>query len=344
VDSLIKLAEQDERIFALTAAMPCGTGLDEFSRRFPKRFLDCGIAESCTVDVGAGLAKAGLRPVAAIYSTFLQRAFDQVFQEVSLQGLPMMFCIDRAGLVGGDGAVHHGFLDIAFLRGLPGMVLMAPADESELFEALKLGFTLSGPAAVRYPRENVPQPLPDCPPFVPGVARRVRDGDAATILAYGTMVAAALEAAEMMASENIEVAVVNARFAKPIDRSMVAAAFGAGRPVVTVEDHSVQGGFGSAVLEVAQEQGLATGPMRRLGLPGDRYVAQGSRSGQLAEVGLDATGIASAVAELLGHGPMSLEGAQARRAVAGHDRAVATGSMSAARRRLQKTTNSSSLP
>ena len=299
VESLCRLAEDNDKVFALTAAMPSGTGLDKFAERFPERFLDCGIAESCTVDIAAGLAKAGLRPVAAIYSTFLQRGFDQVFQEVVLQGLPVLFCIDRAGLVGGDGAVHHGFLDIAYLRGLPGMVLMAPADEPELHAALKLGLSLPRPAAVRYPRDAVPEPLADCPPFALGVSRKLRAGDAATILAYGTTTTTALEAAELLSAEDVEVTVVNARFARPIDCEMVAAAFAGGRPVVTVEDHSVCGGFGSAVLEAAQEQGLDASRSVRLGLPADRFVAHGSRKEQLVEVGLDAAGLASAVLRLI---------------------------------------------
>ncbi|MFH1267427.1 MAG: transketolase C-terminal domain-containing protein, partial [Planctomycetota bacterium] len=306
VENLDRLAADNDRVVALTAAMPGGTGLDQFAECFPERFLDCGIAESSTVDIAAGLAKAGLRPVVAIYSTFLQRGFDQVFQEVALQGLPVLFCIDRAGLVGGDGAVHHGFLDVAYLRGMPGMVLMAPADELELYEALKLGLSLSLPAALRYPRDNVPEPLPDCPPFVRGVSRRVRSGDAATILAYGTTTATALEAAELLAADDIETTVVNARFARPIDRDMVAAAFDGNRPVVTVEDHSVSGGFGAAVLETAQELGLDTRPSQRLGLPADRFVAHGSRKRQLAEVGLDAAGIAAAVLQLLEHGDTNL--------------------------------------
>ena len=300
VDALLELARSNYKIHALTAAMPDGTGLNKFAEEFPDRFLDVGIAESCTVDVAAGLAKSGLRPVVAVYSTFLQRAFDQVFQEVALQGLPVLFCMDRGGLVGGDGAVHHGFLDIAYLRGLPGMVLMAPADEPELAEAMRFGLTLDGPAAIRYPRDNVPEPLPGpCPPFELGVSREVRPGDAATILSYGTATTNALKAAEMLSTEGIEVRVINARFARPVDRAMVAEVFAGEAPVVTVEDHSVAGGFGSAVLETVQELGLSARAMRRLGLPADRFIAHGSRSGQLAEVGLDAAGIAEAVQRLL---------------------------------------------
>ncbi len=341
VDQLMALAEDDGRIFAMTAGMLDGTGLNKMAEKFPDRCRDIGIAESCTVDMAAGLAKGGLRPVAAIYSTFLQRAFDQVFQEVVLQGLPVVFCLDRAGLVGGDGPVHHGFLDIAYLRGFPGMVLMAPMDEPELAESLKLGLSLNQPSAIRYPRDVVPEPMPDCAPFALGVSRRLREGSDATILAYGVTVSAALAAAEILSESGIEVAVVNARFAKPIDRDMVLRAFGGAslsreplapegprgvttggakrnpwtsgdmptaapdgaeacsRPVITLEDHSVSGGFGSAVLEAAQEMGLTCDRFVRLGMPADRFVAHGSRAAQLAECGLDATNIAATIHRLL---------------------------------------------
>lgn len=331
VDQLMELAEQDDRIYAMTAGMLDGTGLNKMIEKFPNRCRDIGIAESCTVDIAAGLAKGGMRPVAAIYSTFLQRAFDQVFQEVVLQGLPVVFCLDRAGLVGGDGAVHHGFLDIAYLRGFPGMVLMAPMDEPELTAALKLGLSLNQPSAIRYPRDVVPEAQPECPPFEIGRSRRLREGNDATILAYGVTVHAAMAAAEILSENGIEAAVVNARFAKPIDRDMVLRAFGAGhlnpcnpepneartsvrfdstgpldpRPIVTLEDHSVSGGFGSAVLEAAQEMSLPIDRFVRLGMPADRFVAHGSRAAQLAECGLDAANIAGVVQKLLGSGELT---------------------------------------
>ncbi len=299
-DALIELAQGDKRIHALTAAMPDGTGLNLFAEKFPDRCLDVGLAEGCTVDVAAGMARAGLRPVVAIYSTFLQRAFDQVFQEVVLQGLPVLFCLDRAGLVGGDGPVHHGFLDIAYLRGFPDMVLMAPADEAELRAAMRFALSLEGPAAIRYPRDNVPAPLPGpCPPFELGVSRELRPGGEATILAYGSTVANALNAAELLAGEGIGVRVIDARFARPVDRAMVAEVFADDRPVVTTEDHSAAGGFGSAILETVQELGLAARWVQRVGIPSDRFVAHGPRSGQLAEAGLDAAGIAAAVQRLV---------------------------------------------
>jgi len=299
-DALVETARANDKVHALTAAMPDGTGLDKFAALFPDRFHDIGIAESCTVDVAAGMARAGLRPVVAIYSTFMQRAFDQIFQEVALQGLPVVFCMDRAGLVGGDGAVHHGFLDIAYLRGLPGMVLMAPGDEEELRAALPFALSLDRPVAIRYPRDDVPEPLGPCPPFELGRARLVRDGSDAIVLAYGAAVGHAIDAADLLAADRISLRVVNARFAKPIDEHLIAETLAAGLPVLTVEDHSLAGGFGSAVLETAQSLRLPTEHITRLGIPADRFIAHGSRAGQLAECGIDAAGIAAAVLDQLG--------------------------------------------
>lgn len=294
-DAFLKLAHETPNTFALTAAMPDGTGVAQIREKLPHRTLDCGIAESCTVDIAAGMARAGLRPLACIYSTFLQRAFDQVFQEVVLQKLPVGFCIDRAGLVGGDGAVHHGYLDIAYLRGFQDMVLMAPADEPELLEAMRLGAKLDTPYAIRYPRDSVPKPYGKTPPFYIGRSRPIRQGPDATILAYGSQVGFALEAADTLAEEDIYLTVINARFAKPIDADMVTTAVTRGTPVITVEDHSLAGGFGSAVLEAANRLGLPTENIIRLGLAVDRFYEHSSRGAQLAEAGIDAAGIAATV-------------------------------------------------
>jgi 1-deoxy-D-xylulose-5-phosphate synthase len=294
-DAVIQVMKENDKVYALTAAMPDGTGLAKVRKELPERVFDCGIAESCTVDISAGMARAGLRPLACIYSTFLQRAFDQVFQEVVLQHLPVIFCIDRAGLVGGDGAVHHGYLDITYLRGFQHMVLMAPADEAELLQALRFALTLQLPAAIRYPRDMVPLPLGDGPAFELGRSRTMLDGPDATILAYGTEVTYALEAADTLAGEDVFVAVVNARFAKPIDEDMVTTAITRGGPVITVEDHSVAGGFGGAVLETANRLGLPTENIIRLGLGENVFYKHGSRTGQLAEAGIDAAGIAATV-------------------------------------------------
>ncbi len=301
-DALIAIGAENERVVALTAAMPDGTGLVKFGELYPERYLDCGIAESGTVDIAAGMARAGLRPVVAVYSTFLQRAFDQVWQEVALQSLPVVFCMDRAGLVGGDGAVHHGFLDISILRCLPGIVLMAPADELELQASLRMALGSSHATAIRYPRDDiVPEPLENCPPFELGKSRRIRPGSDLTILAYGVVAYEALTAADLLSLDGIDAGVINARFAKPIDRQMVRDAFEQGKPVVTVEDHSIQGGFGSAVLEAAQEMGFSCAAVARLGIP-DRLIGHGSRASQLAEAGIDAAGIADAVMLLIDRG------------------------------------------
>ncbi|NLX12907.1 MAG: 1-deoxy-D-xylulose-5-phosphate synthase, partial [Phycisphaerales bacterium] len=294
-DALLELAAEDDRVVAITAGMPDGTGLDQFAQQYPSRYFDVGIAESCAVDMAAGMARGGLKPIVAIYSTFMQRAFDQIFQEITLQGLPVTLCMDRAGLVGGDGAVHHGFLDISYLRGLPNMILAAPADENELRAALRFAARQETACALRYPRADVPRSFGEAPPFELGRCRLMRKGTDATLLAYGTTVRNALDAAELLAAENVFVRVYNARFAKPVDQEMVLAALTAGHPVVTIEDHSVVGGFGSAVLETAQELRLPTDHIVRLGIPGDRFIRHGSRTAQLTECGLDAAGIAAVV-------------------------------------------------
>lgn len=331
-DALIHLAERNDRVVALTAAMPDGTGLDKVAERFPERTLDIGIAESATVDIAAGMCRAGMRPVVAIYSTFLQRAFDQVFQEVVLQGLPVVFCLDRAGLVGGDGAVHHGFLDIAYLRGMPNMVLMAPGDAAELAASLDLALELQVPCGIRYPRDTLPDALfgrEGTPPFQVGRSVTLRDeGRDATVLAYGSTCRNALDAADLLASQGVEVRVVNARFAKPVDREMVREALEGGGPVITVEEHSVSGGFGSAVLETACDLGLSAAGVTLLGMPADRFIVHGSRRGQLAECSLDAGGIAAAVSEAVSAAGLGRtdSGSSQAGAVAypHHDRAVRT--------------------
>lgn len=307
-DAMIATAKDHPRVFALTAAMPDGTGLTNFAKVFPDRCLDAGIAESGTVDIAAGMCKAGLRPVCAIYSTFLQRAFDQVFQEVVLQGLPVVFCLDRAGLVGSDGPVHHGFLDIAYMRIMPNMVVLAPGDGDELESALRFAVQHDAPCVIRYPRDKVPEPIMDAkrrPAFELGRSVRLRPGADATILAYGSTCRDALDAAEVLAEEGLDVGVVNARFAKPIDAQMLADAFDGNRPVITVEDHSVIGGFGTAVLETAREMKLSAEHVSVLGIPADRFIAHGTRRGQLAECGIDAAGIACAVKEAIEAGVRS---------------------------------------
>lgn len=301
-DALIERMEADPKITAVTAGMPDGTGLVKVIPRFPDRAFDVGIAESHAVDMMAGMAKAGLKPFVTIYATFLQRGYDQVFQEVALQGLPVRFCMDRSGLVGGDGAVHHGFLDISYLRGFPGMVLTAAMDEPTLKAAMEFlaGYD-DGPSALRYPRDTVPTPaFDDRPPaFELGKAHRLAEGSDVAILAYGFPANHALQAREQLADEGISAAVYDARFAKPVDAQLIGQLVRAGVPILTVEDHATIGGFGTAVLESAHAQGLDTRGIHALGLP-DRWIYQGSRGGQLAEAGIDADGIAARVRQVLG--------------------------------------------
>ncbi|MDY6914276.1 MAG: 1-deoxy-D-xylulose-5-phosphate synthase [Planctomycetota bacterium] len=302
-DVLVDLASRNEKIVAITAAMPDGTGLVKLRQAYPDRVIDVGINESHAVAMAAGLAKAGHRPVVAVYSTFMQRAFDQAFEELALQKLPVLLCLDRAGLVGSDGAVHHGFMDIAYLRPLPGMLLMAPADAAELRAAMEFALSQGSPAAIRYPRDEVPEELPGrCLPFELGKARIIREGCDATLLCYGSMVEPALAAAETLRRERtIDVGVVNARFAKPLDTVLITRLISAGKPLLICEDHAVAGGFGSAVLELAAARGLSVAHVRLLGLP-DRFIAHASRTEQLAEVGLDAAGIIATLKDMTRNG------------------------------------------
>ena len=297
-DAMIAIARENDKVVALTAAMPDGTGLSKFEKAFegtqPARYFDTGICESHLVAMAAGMAKTGLRPVAAIYSTFIQRAFDQVWQEVVLNGLPVVFAMDRAGYVGDDGAVHHGFMDQAFLRPLPGMVLMAPSDEADLNRMLRFALTLDVPSAIRYPRDNVPvEDYPEAQ-IVLGRSRVLRQGDDATIIVYGSLAPSALLAAEMLATEGLSVEVIDARFCKPLDADMLACVITAGRPVFTLEDHHVINGFGAAVLEHAAMNGLPTECLTLLGMP-DRLIPHMTRAQQLEEVGLHPRGIARSV-------------------------------------------------
>ncbi len=299
-EALLAAAEADDRVCAITAAMPDGVGLAEFKSRFPDRYYDVGICESHAVAMAAGLAKAGMKPVVAIYSTFLQRGLDQVFQEASLQGLPIVFCMDRAGLVGSDGAVHHGFLDIALLRGLPGMTLMAPADGDDLAAALRCALSLPGPSAIRYPRDQAPAALTDpATAFEPGRARTLRSGDDGAFLCYGPLAETALAAATTLADEGWSMGVIDGRFAKPLDAETIGNVLTAGEAMIICEDHVCAGGFGSAVLELACRRQWPTGRIAMACLP-DRFIAHAGRDRQLREAGLDAEGLTETARRLLG--------------------------------------------
>ena len=295
-DTLIRLAEADERIVGITAAMAPGTGLDRFQEVFPDRFYDVGIAEQHAVTFAAGLAVEGMKPVAAIYSTFLQRAYDQVVHDVCLQNLDVTFALDRGGLVGADGATHQGILDYSYMRSLPNAVVMAPKDENELQHMLATAINHPGPAAIRFPRGaglGVPMD-PDIKPVSLGEAEVLRDGDDVLIVAIGTVVHPALEAAGELNNRGISAAVLNARFVRPLDTNRLLALASRCKVVVTVEEHTGAGGFGSAVLEALSEAGVDV-KTKCLALP-DGIIEHGFSPD---DFGLDAAGIAASVEELL---------------------------------------------
>jgi 1-deoxy-D-xylulose-5-phosphate synthase len=298
---IVRLAERDSRIVAITAAMSTGTGLEEFARRYPNRFFDVGIAEQHAVTLAAGLAAGGFRPVVAVYSTFLQRAYDQVLHDVCLQRLPVVLAIDRAGLVGEDGETHQGLFDIAYLRHIPHLTVMAPKDEDELQHMLYTALNLDGPAALRYPRgRGRGVKLFDEPRALPvGQGEKLREGADVCIMALGPLVYEALEAAEYLAESGVEAAVVNPRFVKPLDRTLILEYARRCRRLVTVEEHVVAGGFGSAVLELLAEEGLTQVAVRCLGVP-DVFVGHGPPPELRRRLGLDARGIAAAAGELVG--------------------------------------------
>ncbi|MBT1071451.1 1-deoxy-D-xylulose-5-phosphate synthase [Pelotalea chapellei] len=291
--TLCKLAADDERIVAITAAMPDGTGLSGFAKEFPDRFYDVGIAEQHAVTFAAGLAADGLRPVFAVYSSFLQRAYDQVFHDVCLQNLPVTFALDRAGVVGNDGPTHHGAFDLSYLRHLPNMVIMAPKDENELQHMLATAIDLGRPVAVRYPRGNGYGVALDqgykILPF--GQAEIVREGGDAAILALGTMVYPALVAAKQLEEQDgISLTVVNARFVKPLDENMILDLARRNGCLVTMEENVLQGGFGTAVLELLEEHDLTGVRVLRLGYP-EEPVTQAEQHELRAMLGLDAEGL-----------------------------------------------------
>jgi 1-deoxy-D-xylulose-5-phosphate synthase len=298
-DTLIQLAREDERIVAITAAMAEGTGLDRFQHVFPDRFYDVGIAEQHAVTFAAGLAAEGMKPVPAIYSTFLQRAYDEVLHDVCLQNLDVTFALDRAGLVGADGATHQGLYDFAYLRMLPNMVVMAPKDENELQHMLRTAVEYPGPAAVRFPRgTGFGVPLdPESKTLPVGEAELLRDGEDAAIIAIGSMVHPALEVASELAADGFSVAVLNARFVKPLDVARIEGLARRCRGLVTVEEAAAPGGFGAAVLEALSAAGIAV-RVRCLAIP-DQVVEHGDPRAAKSSFGLDRAGIARAVLELL---------------------------------------------
>jgi 1-deoxy-D-xylulose-5-phosphate synthase len=304
-ESLVALAENDSRIVAITSAMCDGTGLGEFRMRFGDRFYDVGIAESAAVDIAAGLARSGLRPVVCIYSTFLQRSFDQICQEVALQNLPVVFCIDRAGLVGSDGPTHHGLMDVGYLRMMPNMILTSPANEVEVQLALEFALGADRPVAMRYPKDIVlgeqSVAAACCKRFKVGESVLVKKSkdSAVVIVSYGSVLAEALEAERLLAKEAIAVDVINARFAAPIDEGIVSL-LAEGKGMVTVEDHGLACGFGSAVLEAAGERLKGTIANRIAVLGTDRsLIRHDTRAAQLLKSGIGAGNIARTVREMV---------------------------------------------
>ena len=297
--TMLDLAQKDDRLFAITAAMPEGTGLAEFSKSFPKRFLDVGIAEQHAVTFAAGLATEGFRPVVTIYSTFLQRAFDQIVHDVCLPNLPVIFAIDRGGLVGDDGPTHHGHFDITYLRSLPNMAFMAPKDENELRHMLYTALQHDGPMAIRYPRgKGIGVSMdPEYKAIPIGKAEILQEGNDLQILAIGSMVYPSLNAAAVLAKEGLSVGVVNCRFVKPLDKGLVDIVSSSGR-VLVVEENIRQGGFGGAILELFNDLGLKNILVKRIGLP-DKFVEHGPQDILKEKYGLDSAGIMREARDLL---------------------------------------------
>jgi 1-deoxy-D-xylulose-5-phosphate synthase len=299
-ETLVQLAEEDPKVVAITAAMPDGTGLNQFSQRFPDRFFDVGIAEQHAMTFAAGLAAEGFRPVVAIYSTFVQRAYDQVFHDICLQKLPVTIAMDRAGLVGDDGPTHHGVFDFSYLRHLPGITVMAPKDENELRHMLKTAVYSGMPISLRYPRGTgygveLDREL-KCLEI--GKGEQLLDGDDLTIVAIGATVYPALQAAAALKEKGIAAGVVNARFVKPLDAELILGVARRTGRIMTVEENALQGGFGSAVLELLYDNDLQNVKVRRLGLS-DHYVEQGSQAQLRKDVGIDAEGIIAATLEFM---------------------------------------------
>jgi 1-deoxy-D-xylulose-5-phosphate synthase len=299
--AIYQALHDDQRVTVVTAAMCQGNKLEKVRADFPNRFFDTGICESHAVAFAAGQAKAGLRPIADIYSTFLQRSFDQIFQEVALQNLPVTFCLDRSGLTGPDGPTHHGVFDTTYLRLFPNFVVMAPGDELDVAPMLKFALGHDGPVAMRYPKANLEKIERGVAPIELGQAEIHEWEHDGVLVAYGSLFPTCVKAAERLRSEGINLGVINARFAKPIDKATLLRAVEQLPLVVTVEENTLVGGFGSALLEAANEAGLDCSRIVRLGIP-DRFIEHGERGELLAELGLDVSGLCRTVRNELGRG------------------------------------------
>jgi len=302
-EHLMELAKKDDRIIAITSAMCDGTGLMDFSKKYPDRFYDVGIAESAAVDIAAGMARDGLKPVVCIYSTFLQRSFDQIFQDVALQNLPVVFCVDRAGFVGSDGPTHHGLMDIGYMRMMPNLVLVAPANDIETKLALKFALSADKPVVIRYPKDAVPAEefyrTACSKPFELGksIIAKKSKGSSLAIVSYGAVLTEALKAAAILAEKKVPVDVINARFAAPVDQKL-GNLIKRGKKILTVEDHFTACGFGSAVLELAAARGCPSGSVRLLGSPRS-FIGHDSRQAQIMQAGVDAENIAETARKML---------------------------------------------
>jgi 1-deoxy-D-xylulose-5-phosphate synthase len=298
--TLLELGAKDPRIVAVTAAMPEGTGLSQFALAYPERFFDVGIAEQHAVTFAAGLATEGFRPVVAVYSTFLQRAYDQILHDVCIERLRVVFAVDRGGIVGEDGPTHQGLFDLSYLRSLPNMVVMSPKDENELRQMLATALQHDGPVAIRYPRGTAMGVALESPvaALPVGKAELLKDGDDVAILALGRCVSEGLKAHARLAERGVRATVVNCRFVKPIDVDLIAGVARRVPRIITVEENVRQGGFGSAVLEALNDQGITHVAVERLGVP-DIFVEHGSPDVLRAKYGLDADGIVKAAARLM---------------------------------------------
>ena len=299
-DALIELARKDPKIVAVTAAMPDGTGLDKFVKALPGRMFDVGIAEEHAVTFCGGMATQGMKPIAAIYSTFLQRAFDQVFHDVAIMDLPVVFALDRGGIAGADGPTHHGIYDMAYLRIFPNMICMAPKDENELRHMLKTAFETGHPTSLRYPRGNGAgvEIDPEMRALPIGKGEVMREGEHATIFAIGNEVWPAVQAAEILAKEDINITVINARFIKPLDDELVTRYCIPNSYVITVEEGSIAGGFGSAIMERCEQLGIRGVNFHCIGIP-DEYVHHGAQDVLRAQYDLHPEGIVKRVREFL---------------------------------------------
>ncbi len=297
-DAIHQAMQADEKVCVLTAAMCAGNKLNKIRDEFPDRFFDTGICEGHAVAFAGGMAKSGMRPIVDIYSTFLQRSFDQIFQEVALQNLPVVFCMDRAGLCGPDGPTHHGVFDNSYMRIFPNMVVMAPGDELDVQPMLDFALSIDSPSSIRYPKTNAETIERSVAPIEMGKSEVLSWGEDGNILACGVLLPRAIEAAEKLRGEGLDVGVVNARFVKPVDEDVIRRAIETGF-VITIEENAICGGFGSAVLEAANRMGEPTDRIKVLAIP-DEFVEHGPRGELLADLNLDAAGLRKAAHELAG--------------------------------------------